>query len=182
MKFRSRASLRCLTLLTAVLALSACSDDRKQPLTQVEIIDIPAADVDNQQNTNINNPTLDVPVTYPVADGDLLTLVWSDEFDGAELDPEVWFFETGDGTRIHRVPGGGATTSCSITCPTVPSSSNGALQITARRETAEGYNYTSARIMTRDRFRVQVRAHRSQHQAPVGAGHLAGVLDAVAGR
>ena len=42
---------------------------------------------------------LEIPETFQVSNGDLLTLVWNDEFDGVNLDPEVWFFATGDGTE-----------------------------------------------------------------------------------
>ena len=36
--------------------------------------------------------------------GDSLTLVWADEFDGAQLDPATWFFEEGDGSPFILSP------------------------------------------------------------------------------
>ena len=76
-----------------------CREWQGSAAFEVETIDIPVADIDNQTNQNINNPTLQIPATFQVSDGDLLTLVWNDEFDGAQLDPEVWFYESGDGTQ-----------------------------------------------------------------------------------
>lgn len=35
-----------------------------------------------------------------------MNLVWSDEFDGSQLDPELWFFEEGDGSQ-YGIPGWG---------------------------------------------------------------------------
>ena len=100
MSFRSLVLRRFALSLAAILLVSACSEDgRKAPLSEIETADIPVADVDNQNNQNISNPTLNMPATFQVSDGDLLTLVWSDEFDAAQLDPEVWFYETGDGSQ-----------------------------------------------------------------------------------
>jgi len=100
MSFRSSVLRRFALAFAAAFIVSACSSgDHAVPLSEVEAIDIPVADVDNQTNQNINNPTLAIPDTFQVRDGDLLTLVWNDEFDGAQLDPEVWFFETGDGSQ-----------------------------------------------------------------------------------
>lgn len=101
----SPAALRLAVSLFAVVVVAACTDNRSAPLSQVQIIDIPVANAGPQANQNISNPTLEIPVTYPVADGDELTLVWSEEFDGPEIDPEKWFFATGDGTE-KGLPGG----------------------------------------------------------------------------
>jgi hypothetical protein len=91
----SPMALRIAVSVAAFLVLSACSDSRPTPLSEVETIDIPVAGQEPQANVNINNPTLESPETFPVSPGDELTLVWSDEFDGAQLDPEVWFFALG---------------------------------------------------------------------------------------
>lgn len=59
-----------------------------------------------QSNVNIDNPTLVVALNDEVSEGDTLTLVWSDEFNGASLDPETWFFEEGNGSQ-YGIPGWG---------------------------------------------------------------------------
>ncbi len=169
MSFRSLASLRVAVSFAALLVLSACSDDRLAPLSAVETIDIPAADPGPQANQNINNPTLEIPVTYPVADGDVLTPVWSEEFDGPNLDPEVWFFATGDGTE-KGLAGGWGNNELQYYLPDNAMIVNGVLEITARRETAGGLDYTSARINTEDRFAFKYGRIEASIKLPAGQG------------
>ena len=52
---------------------------------------------DPVSNDNIDNPTLVIADNKPIGSNGAMTLVWSDEFDGARLDPETWYFELGDG-------------------------------------------------------------------------------------
>ena len=107
MSFTSYGLQRCALLVSAMLLVSACTEDgRPEKLSEVPAVDIPTADVENQVNQNISDPTLSVPETYQVEDGDLLTLVWSNEFDGDALDPEIWFYESGDGSQYGN-PGWG---------------------------------------------------------------------------
>ena len=146
----SPMALRIAVSVAAFLVLSACSDSRPTPLSEVETIDIPVVDQEPQGNVNINNPTLESPETFPVSPGDELTLVWSDEFDGAALDPEVWFFATGDGTE-KGLPGGWGNAELQYYLPDNAMLVNGALEITARREIVGNSSYTSARVNTEDR-------------------------------
>jgi beta-glucanase (GH16 family) len=85
-----------------------------------------------------------------VSPGGALTLVWSDEFDATRLDPKKWYFESGDGSQ-YGIPGWG-NNELQWYLPDSAALSNGTLLITARRESSNGKNYTSARINTRDRF------------------------------
>ena len=171
MSFRSLACQRWALSLAAVLLVSACTEDgRETPLSKVETIDIPVADVDNQKNQNIDNPTLTVPETYAVSDGDLLTLVWSDEFDGAQLDPEVWFYESGDGTQYGIPFPAWGNNELQYYLPDNVQVANGALQITARRESAEGYNFTSGRVTTRDRVAFKYGRIEASIKLPSGQG------------
>ena len=97
---RLRSAVRCALPLVALLIATGCVDNGREPVySQVQPIDIPPADTTTRTNINTSTPTLQVPTTFPVGDGDALTLVWSDEFDGAQLDPEIWFFESGDGSQ-----------------------------------------------------------------------------------
>ena len=57
-------------------------------------------------NVNIDNPTLTVANNSPVTPGGALRLVWSDEFNATRLDPEDWYFESGDGSQ-YGIPGWG---------------------------------------------------------------------------
>lgn len=93
-------------------------------------------------------------------------LVWSDEFDGDALDTDNWNYEIGNGTN-----GWGNNEAQYYT----DSQDNvkvqdGNLVITAKRESESGYDFTSARITTKDKFeftygRVEVRA-----KLPEGGG------------
>ncbi len=117
---------------------------------------------------NIPNPTLTVADNSPVEPGDTLVLVWSDEFDGARLDPETWFFETGDGSQ-YGIPGWG-NNELQWYLPDNAQLDNGRLVITAKSESSNGYGYTSARINTRDRFAFRYGRIEASIRFPEGQG------------
>jgi len=175
MSFRSLALRRFAVSLAAVLLVSACTEDgRKTPLSGIETIDIPTADLNNQANQNINNPTLSIAASFEVSPGDTLTLIWSDEFDGASLDPEVWFYESGDGSQygfgLNGLTPGWGNNELQYYLPDNAQLVNGVLEITARREIAADYNYTSARINTRDRFAFKYGRIEASIRLPAGQG------------
>ena len=169
MKVRSLAASKVVVSLTTLLAISGCSDDRTAPLSAVETIDIPVANPETVVNQNISDPTLEVPETFQVTNGDLLTLVWNDEFDSVNLDPEVWFFATGDGTE-KDLPGGWGNNELQYYLPDNAMLVNGVLEITARRETVGDLNYTSARINTEDRFAFKYGRIEASIKLPAGQG------------
>jgi beta-glucanase (GH16 family) len=121
-----------------------------------------------QTNVNISNPTLTVANNFDVSPGDALTLVWSDEFSSAQLDPAVWFFETGDGSQ-YGIPGWG-NNELQWYLPDNARLSNGMLVITVRDEPQSGRNYTSARINTRDRFAFRFGRIEARMRVPGGQG------------
>jgi len=168
MSFRSLAILRGGVLLAAVLIVSACTDNnRPTPLSEVDTV--PPANVGPQSNQNISNPTLTVADNFEVSPGDALTLVWSDEFDGAALDPEVWFFATGDGSEVG-LPGGWGNNELQYYLPDSAQLENGILKITARQEAFGGLNYTSARLNTEDRFALKYGRIEASIKLPSGQG------------
>ncbi len=160
--------LRFAALFTAILMVSACTDNGREPLLS-GVDTVPPANPGTQTNQNINNPTLTIPTTFDVSPGDVLTLVWSDEFDGAALNPEVWFFATGDGTE-KGLPGGWGNNELQYYLPDSAQLEGGVLKITARRETVGGLNYTSARINTEDRFAFQYGRIEASIKLPSGQG------------
>jgi beta-glucanase (GH16 family) len=97
-----------------------------------------------------------------------LTLVWSDEFDAPRLDPENWYFESGDGSQ-YGIPGWG-NNELQWYLPDSAALSNGTLLITARRESRNGKDYTSARINTRDRFAFRYGRIEARIKLPRGQG------------
>jgi len=168
MSFRSLALQRCAVFLAAALIVTACSEDgRPVPLSEVDLV--PPANAGPQSNQNINNPTLTVADNFEVSPGDTLTLVWSDEFDGASLDPEVWFFATGDGSEVG-LPGGWGNNELQYYLPDSAQLENGVLKITARQETIGGLNYTSARLNTEDRFALKYGRIEASIKLPSGQG------------
>ncbi len=170
MMLRSRRMLRYALPFASLWLLSACTDNnRPQPLSDLNPISIPAADVNNQQNTNIPNPTLLIPATNEVSPGGPLTLVWSEEFDGPDIDPETWFFATGDGSEVG-LPGGWGNNELQYYLPDNAMIVNGVLEITARREAAGGLGYTSARINTQDRFAFRYGRIEANIKLPKGQG------------
>lgn len=119
-------------------------------------------------NVNIDNPTLTVADNSPVTPGDTLTLVWSDEFDAAQLDAETWFFESGDGSQ-YGIPGWG-NNELQWYLADSAQLDNGRLVITAREESSNGKRFTSARINTRDRFAFRYGRIEARVRLPGGQG------------
>ena len=119
-------------------------------------------------NVNIDNPTLETADNDEVSPGDSLTLVWSDEFNAGQLDPEVWFFETGDGSQ-YGIPGWG-NNELQYYLPDNARLEDGLLVIEARAEATNGFDYTSARINTRDRFAFRFGRIEARMRLPGGQG------------
>ena len=121
-------------------------------------------------NINIDNPTLAPFDNTDVISGDpsSWTLVWGDEFDAAQLDPEVWFFENGDGSQ-YGIPGWG-NNELQWYLEDSAELRDGMLVITAREEAVGGKNYTSARLNTRDRFAFKYGRIEARIRFPEGQG------------
>lgn len=156
--------------LAATLAVSACGGggggddgDNAAPPT-----DSPSSPPAAEININIDNPTLTVASNSAVTAVGGLELVWSDEFDAAELDPEVWFFERGDGSQ-YGIPGWG-NNELQYYLEDSAGLENGLLVITAREEDVGGKQYTSARINTRDRFAFRYGRIEARMRLPAGQG------------
>ena len=166
---RAVSQLRGLGLCVVVVVAAACADgDRPVPLSQIETI--PAADTATRNNVNIGNPSLVLADNNKVTSGGARTLVWSDEFNGSKLDPAVWFFETGDGSQYGPDLIGWGNDELQWYLPDNAELRDGKLRITARRETANGYNHTSARINTRDRFAFRYGRIEASIKLPAGQG------------
>ncbi len=149
-----------------IVAVSCGGSDRPEPLSNVNIA--PPVNVAPQSNVNITNPTLTVEFNNEVSPGDTLTMVFSEEFDGPGIDPETWFFEEGDGSQ-YGIPGWG-NNELQYYLPDSAQINNGILEITAREEQVGAFNYTSARINTRDRFAFRYGRIESRIKLPGGQG------------
>jgi len=87
-----------------------------------------------------NNTGFDAPTSYPG-----YSLVWSDEFNGTSLDASAWTFETGNnGWGNNELENYTDRKQNSFV-------SNGNLIIEARSESYNGVQYTSARMITKNK-------------------------------
>ncbi len=130
-----------------LLEVSALKDSPKAGAAIILMLPCVVWSADAELNVSIEALTLIVANNSPIAPGGEIRLVWSDEFDGARLDPESWFFESGDGSQ-YSIPGwGNSELQCYL--PDYARIENGNLVITARREPQSEFSYTSARINTR---------------------------------
>ena len=163
-KYPGNAGVRC-ALIALLVLLASCGgggqSDASPPLP-------PTPPPPGPVNVNIANPTLTVANNSPVTPGGALRLVWSDEFNAARLDPEAWYFESGDGSQ-YGIPGWG-NKELQWYLPDSAELRNGTLVITARKESQSGKSYTSARINTRDRFAFRHGRIEARIRMPKGQG------------
>lgn len=94
------------------------------------------------------------------------TLVWSDEFNGTSLDTSKWTCEIGNGSSGW---GNNELEYYTDRSDNV-SVHDGALHITAKRENYNGYNYTSARLKTQDKFYFTYGHIEARIALPSGSG------------
>ena len=159
--------LRSTFIFVTAFLFAACDDgNRPVPYTDVNIA--PPVVVPPQSNVNSTNTTLTIFDNNEVASGGALTLVWRDEFDGASLDPRLWFFETGDGSE-YGIPGWG-NNELQFYLPDNASVEDGLLKIEARRESIGAFQFTSARINTRDRLAFRYGRIEARMRLPGGQG------------
>ncbi|HKI69199.1 MAG TPA: glycoside hydrolase family 16 protein [Verrucomicrobiae bacterium] len=92
-------------------------------------------------------------------------LVWSDEFNGATVDTNHWRFETGN----HR-GWGNRELEFYTSRPENAYVSNGVLHIVARKESTNGFSYTSARMKTEEFFAQKYGRFEFRARVPAGQG------------
>ena len=162
--------LQVVFVLVSAVSLAACGGGGGGSSPPVASPPPPPPPPPPTVNVNITNPTLTVADNTDVVSGDpsSWTLVWSDEFDAAQLDPEVWFFESGDGSQ-YGIPGWG-NNELQWYLEDSAELADGMLVITARRESVSGKSYTSARINTRDRFAFKYGRIEARIRFPEGQG------------
>ena len=107
---------------------------------------------DIQRDINIPNSGYSTPMQY-----EGMELIWNDEFEGEELNEETWSYEIGNGS------GGWGNNELQFYRKENTTLVDGHLVIQAREETFAGFNYTSSRLITKDKFeftfgRVDIRA------------------------
>jgi beta-glucanase (GH16 family) len=93
-----------------------------------------------------------------------LSLVWSDEFDGDNLDLSKWTFDLGGGGWGNGEPQYYTNNEANIGVDT------GYLRITALEQVIDDANYTSARIKTQGLFDIKYAKVEARIKLPVGKG------------
>ena len=94
-------------------------------------------------------------------------LVWSDEFNGSNIDTTHWTFDIGNGNggwgnNELEYYTSRATNACV---------SNGLLHIVARKENYQGFNYTSAKLKTQGLFSALYGRFEFRVKLPQGKGY-----------
>lgn len=97
-------------------------------------------------------------------------LVWSDEFNGTEVDETRWSFQRGDGAEVG-LPSGWGNSELQWYTDQNATVENGMLTIEARKETVQpGFQYTSARLRTLYRGEWTYGRMEMRAKMPIGKG------------
>jgi beta-glucanase (GH16 family) len=139
------------TIFTAGLLLSSCGDDTPRNC---------APGFEEQDGECVEIEVCYAPQDYP----ETLTyeLVWSDEFDGTELDTTKWRYE------INAL--GGGNNELQYYTDQNTSVADGILTITARKEEYLGRDYTSSRITTENQGEWTYGIFEARIKLPPGRG------------
>ncbi len=101
-------------------------------------------------------------------------LVWSDEFDGERIDEQKWTYDIGngftDGNGIYISGWGNSELQYYTSRDENVHVSDGALRITAIKESFEGHSYTSTRVKTKGLFSQTYGRFEIRARLPVGRG------------
>ena len=89
-------------------------------------------------------------------------LVWSDEFDGSAVDGNKWVYDNGGG--------GWGNNELAYYQPANATVSNGILTISAKKESAGGFSYTSTRMKTKGKFSFLYGKVEARILVPKGQG------------
>ncbi len=96
-------------------------------------------------------------------------LIWQDEFEGASVDTSKWQFQSGDGTEVGLPPGWG-NNELQWYRKDNAAVEDGRLIITARQETHQGLDYTSARLRTMEKGDWKYGRFEIRAKLPAGQG------------
>ncbi|MGZ3778857.1 MAG: glycoside hydrolase family 16 protein [Mucilaginibacter sp.] len=112
-------------------------------------------------NLTNNTPPIIIPPDTTKTVVPVYSLVWSDEFDGTDIDTSKWNFETGSlGVNNEKEYYQKANASIQ----------SGNLVITAKNESVGGQPYTSARLNTLNKFSQAYGRIEARIKVPLGLG------------
>ena len=98
------------------------------------------------------------------------TLSWSDEFNGSTIDNSKWDYDLGTGAAQGLWGWGNGELQYYTDSESNADVSGGHLVITAREENYGGSNYTSARMVTRNKFSQTYGKWEARIDLPTGQG------------
>lgn len=154
------ARLQKLSLFVALLSLAACGSlgtkDEPQPPPDTPVDVLPQHALPR------------ILYNEPVVGAGGGELVWSEEFDAAELHADVWLAESGIG-RAEDNPGG-AEERLQWYSPDNVEVRDGRLILTVLDKAQNGKPYTSARVTTADRFAFRYGRIEARIRLPAGQG------------
>jgi beta-glucanase (GH16 family) len=163
------------TAVALVMVLAACAAETSP--TTTEGVAAPATTTTTVAPTTTAAPTTTVPETtttttttipspepLPIGGPEGYELVWSDEFDGDEINPENWTWETG-GWGWGNGEGQYYTDR-----PINSRVQNGLLVIELHQEKFENSYYTSARLVSQDLQEFQYGYIEGRIKVPAGGG------------
>ncbi len=122
-------------------------------LATQSILSLAASDAGNGQSSMAGNQLLAAPP---------YELIWSDEFDGTSVNTANWNFDIGGG--------GWGNNELEYYKASNAKVKNGILTITAKKKAIAGYNYTSARMKTQDKFDFKYGKVEARIKLPMGQG------------
>ncbi|HWH69377.1 MAG TPA: glycoside hydrolase family 16 protein, partial [Candidatus Sulfotelmatobacter sp.] len=94
-------------------------------------------------------------------------IIWSDEFTSSTINPKNWTFETGNGSSGW----GNNELEYYTSRPQNAYVSNGLLHIVARKESYNGFGYTSARMKSQGLFSKKYGRFEFRAKLPAGLGY-----------
>lgn len=98
-------------------------------------------------------------------------VIWQDDFDGPDINPENWEHMIGDGTD-YGLPSGWGNNELQYYTSRITNAHvlDGVLHIVARRENYRGFNYTSARLRTKGLREFRYGRIEARMRLPTGQG------------
>lgn len=97
-------------------------------------------------------------------------LIWSDEFDGTELNKDKWSFQLGDGCDINLCQWGNNELQWYTSSKENLEVSDGTLKLIARKQNVQNRSYTSARIRSLQKGDFKFGRIEARMRLPVGQG------------